>query len=65
MTVLDANDFTPPGLWVRVIEIDDFPVRVRMGKETVILKNKVEARMFGLGLHFGDIMRCKQEGVEV
>ena len=65
MTVYDADDFSPPQLWVRIIRQKDFPVHVKMGKESVILDDEHEAQMFGLGLHFGDSMRCKQEGVEV
>jgi len=65
MTTLEASEFTGPELWVKIIRVEDFPICVKMDKESVILDDKDEARLFGLGLHFGDIMRCKQEGIEV
>ena len=65
MTEMDTNELSPPELWVKVQKVEDFPVRVKMGNESVLLSDESEARLFGLGLHFGDIMRCKQEGVEV
>ena len=67
MTVLDANDFSPPELWVKICKQREFPVHVKMGKESVILDDEPEAQMFvdWRGKTFSDIMRCKQEGVEV
>jgi hypothetical protein len=61
----DGNVMSPPDLWVNLCKQEEFPVRVELGKESVLLKSKEDARMFGLGLHFGDIMRCKQEEIEV
>jgi hypothetical protein len=65
MTTLETKDYSPPELWVKIMRIDDFPIYVKTGNESVVLEDEDEARLFGLGLHFGDIMRCKQEGVEV
>jgi hypothetical protein len=64
MIVWDTDEFSPSELWVKICNQTEFPVHVKMDKEAVILCEH-EAQMFGLGLHFGDIMRCKQEGVEV
>ena len=65
MIVMDADELSPPELWVKICNQREFPVHVKMGKESVILNDEHEAGLFGLGLHFGDIMRCKQEGVEI
>ncbi len=62
MITVKVDELSPPDLWVRLCERVEFPVRLEMDKESVVLKDKSEARIFGLGLHFGDIMRCKQEG---
>ena len=65
MIVFETDNISPPEMWRKILREKDFPIQVKMGKELVILDDEHEAQMFGLGLHFGDIMRCKQEGVEV
>ena len=52
-----ADAMSPGELWRYVQELkdEDFPVAITYNKDTVHLHDTVEARLFGLGVHFGSM----------
>ena len=55
-TTIEADIMTPGQLWAacRGLGGTDFPVQVRMGAGDVVhLHSKSDARLFGIGVHFG------------
>jgi len=58
-TLIEADVMTPGKLWRACQELtgeDEFPVAVKMGSgEMVNLHDQRDARLFGLGVHFGSM----------
>jgi len=52
-----ADTMSPGELWRYAQELkdEDFPVAITYDRDTVHLHDMVEARLFGLGVHFGSM----------